>query len=117
MRPTPDHLSDAQYDAQARSALAAVEAAVDRLLQDDIIDIDATRTGGMLELVFPDGRGVIVINTQPPLQELWLAAPSGGFHFKPVGGRWVDSRDGRDFFAVLSICASELAGFVLRFEA
>jgi CyaY protein len=117
MTPTPEHLSDAEYDERARAAMAAVEATVDRLLQSDDIDIDATRTGGLLELAFPDGAGVIVINTQPPLHELWLAAPSGGFHFKPAGGRWVDSRDGRDFFAVLSVCASELAGVPLRFQA
>jgi CyaY protein len=117
MTPTPEHLSDIEYDKRAQAALSAVEAAVDRLLQDDVIDIDASRTGGLLELSFPDRRGVIVINTQPPLHELWLAAPMGGFHFKPVQGRWADSRDGRDFFVVLSICASELAGFDLRFAA
>ena len=50
---------------------------------------------------FPNGSK-IVVNTQPPLQELWLAAQSGGFHFRSVGGRWIDSRDGREFFDVLS---------------
>jgi CyaY protein len=112
----PEHLSDAEYDRRARAALSAVEATVDRLLQDDVIDIDASRTGGLLELAFSN-LGVIVVNTQPPLHELWLAAPSGGFHFKPVAGRWIDGREGREFFAVLSACASELAGRALRFEA
>jgi CyaY protein len=112
----PERISDAQYQDRSRIALAAVEATVDQLLEDDVIDIDANRTGGLLELAFPDGR-VIVINTQPPLHELWLAAPSGGFHFQPVEGRWLDSRDGREFFAVLSESASELAGRPLRFEA
>ena len=112
----PERISDAQYQDRAQTALAAVEATVDRLLQEDVIDIDANRTGGLLELAFPDGR-VIVINTQPPLHELWLAAPSGGFHFKPVEGHWLDGRDGREFFAVLSESASALAGRPLRFEA
>jgi CyaY protein len=116
MTPIPEHLSDAEYGERARATLALVEATVDRWLQDDVIDIDAGRTGGLLELAFPRNAGVIVVNTQPPLHELWLAAPSGGFHFKPVAGRWSDSRDGRDFFVVLSACASELAGFALRFE-
>jgi CyaY protein len=111
----PERISDAEYDGRAQTALAAVEATVDRLLQDDVIDIDASRTGGLLELRFPN-RGVIVINTQPPLHELWLAAPSGGFHFRPVEGRWIDGRDGGEFFAVLSACASSLAGQPLRFE-
>ena len=49
------------------------------------------RTGGLLELAFPDGTK-IVVNTQPPLHELWLAARAGGFHFQHVGGRWLDTR-------------------------
>ena len=109
-----DDLSDAEYERRARAVLSAVEAATDRFLQDDVIDIDASRTGGLLELRFPAG-GTIVINTQPPLHEMWLAAPAGGYHFKAAGGRWIE-RDGGEFFAVLSACASELAGKTLRFE-
>ena len=109
-----DALSSADYEARTRQVLEAIEAAADRLLQDDVIDIDAARTGGLLELAFPSGSK-IVVNTQPPLQELWLAAQSGGFHFRSIGGRWVDSRDGREFFEVLSTCASAQAGRPLRF--
>ena len=110
-----DDLSDAEYDRRARAVLAAVEAASDRFLQDEVIDIDTSRTGGLLELEFPNGSKV-VLNTQPPLHELWLAAPSGGYHFKASAGRWIDGRDGGEFFAVLSACASELGGKALRFE-
>ena len=111
----PDPLSAADYEARTREVLAAIEAAADRFLQDDVIDIDAGRTGGLLELAFPDGSK-IVVNTQPPLQELWLAARSGGFHFRSIGGRWIDGRDGREFFDVLSACASAQAGRPLRFQ-
>jgi CyaY protein len=114
MDPVSPPLPDADYDARSRATLAAVEATVDQLLQDDVIDIDANRTGGLLELAFPGG-GTIVINTQPPLQELWLAAPSGGFHFKAVERGWIDGREGREFYAVLSEVASALAGKALRF--
>ncbi|MEO8079268.1 MAG: iron donor protein CyaY [Caldimonas sp.] len=109
-------LSDAEYDRRARLAFAAVEAAVDRFLDDDVIDIDASRTGGLMELAFPDGSKII-LNTQPPLHELWLAAQSGGFHFRASSGSWVDGRDGREFFEVLSACASEQGGKALRFSA
>ena len=110
-----DPLSAAEYETRTREVLAAIEAAADRFLQEDVIDIDAGRTGGLLELAFPNGSK-IVVNTQPPLQELWLAAQSGGFHFRSVGGRWIDSRDGREFFEALSACASAQAGRPLRFE-
>ena len=115
MASTPEQLSDADYDSRARAALAAVEATVDRLLDEDVIDIDASRTGGLLELRFPDG-GTIVINTQPPLHELWLAAQSGGHHFRAVGGRWIEGREGREFFELLSQCATLQGGRPIRFE-
>ena len=89
-----DDLSDAEYDRRARAVLAAVEAASDRFLQDEVIDIDTSRTGGLLELAFPNGSKV-VLNTQPPLHELWLAAGAGGFHFRTVGERCASTVDPR----------------------
>ena len=108
-------LTDAQFDGLTRATLAAIEVAVDRWLQDDVIDIDSHRTGGLLELDFPDGSK-IVVNTQPPLHELWLAARAGGRHFRHEAGRWIDTRDGTEFFAALSQHASQQAGKDLAFD-
>jgi CyaY protein len=109
-------LSDVEYQRLAQATLSTVEATVDRWLQEDVVDIDPQRTGGLLELSFPGGSK-IVLNTQPPLQELWLASRDGGFHFKLVDGRWHDTKDGREFFEVLSREASAQARLPLRFEA
>ncbi len=107
-------LSDADYQREAAVLLARVEAAADRWLQDDVIDIDTQRTGGMLELSFPNGSKIIV-NTQPPLQEMWLAARGGGFHYRWADGVWRDTRDGSEFIAALSAHASQQAGCSLQF--
>ena len=109
-----EKIDDVEYERRARAVFESVEATVDRLLQEDIIDIDASRTGGLVELAFPNGSR-IVLNTQPPLHELWLAAQRGGFHFRPAAGRWIDGRDGLEFFEVLSACASEQGGRTLVF--
>lgn len=114
LRPSP--MSDSEYHARTSAVLASIEARVDAWLQDDVVDIDAMRSGGLLELGFPNGSK-IVVNTQPPLHELWMAARSGGFHYKYMQGHWADTRDGRDFFDALSACASEQAGQPLRFSA
>jgi CyaY protein len=106
-------LSDADYHAKAHAMLARIEARIDTWLEDDVVDIDTHRTGGLLELTLPGGSK-IVINTQPPLQEIWLAARSGGYHFKWDGAQWVD-REGEEFCARLSRCASEQAGQPLTF--
>ncbi len=110
----PAALTDHEYHRLTAAVLGGIEGTVDAWLQDDIVDIDAHRTGGLLELSFPNGSK-IVLNTQPPLHELWLAARSGGFHFRFVQGRWTDTKDGRDFYATLSECASAQAGRPLQF--
>ncbi len=112
----PDRLTDAQYHRAADALMARIESTIDRWLQEDVIDIDAQRTGGLLELSFVGG-GKIVINTQPPLQEIWMAARTGGYHFRHVGGRWIDSRDGGEFFDALSREASLQGHQALRFAA
>lgn len=104
---TPSGLTDAQYNAAIQAALARIEGVVDKWLEDDVIDIDTARSGGMLTLTLPD-RSQLIVNAQPPLQELWLAARRGGFHFKlGAQGQWLDTRSGEEFFALLSQCASE----------
>jgi CyaY protein len=108
-------LSDADYHAKAHALLARIEAQVDAWLDEDVVDIDSHRTGGLLELSMPGGSK-IVINTQPPLQEIWLAARSGGYHFKWDGAQWVN-REGEEFCARLSRSASEQAGQALSFSA
>lgn len=112
MSATP--LTDAEYQRLTSAVLARIEAAVDRWLQEDVIDVDALRVGGLLELSFPGGSK-IVVNTQPPLHELWLAARAGGYHFLYREGAWRDTRDGVEFFTRLAEQASAQAAMSLSF--
>jgi CyaY protein len=107
-------LTDADYHRLAWQVLARVESTLDAWLQDDVVDIDAQRTGGLLELSLPGGSK-IVINTQPPLHEIWLASRAGGYHFKHADGAWRDTKDGVEFFERLSRETSAQAGKSLRF--
>lgn len=114
--PRPAALTDAQYHRLAAAALAGIEQRIDAWLDADTVDIDTQRSGGLLELTFPD-RSKIIVNTQPPLHELWMAARAGGFHYRWVEGSWRDTRTGEDFFEALSRQASLQAGLALQFEA
>lgn len=117
--PTPSGWPDALYDQAAHTALSRIEARIDQWLEDDVIDIDSARSGGMVTLTLPN-RTQLIVNMQPPLHELWLAARSGGYHFRFGGlsgndGVWQDTRTGEDFFVALSRCASEQSGKPLAF--
>ncbi len=112
--PTASGLTDLEFHQLTARILSGIEAQLDQWLQDDVIDIDARRTGGLLEMKFPGGS-TIVVNTQPPLHELWLAARAGGYHFRHSRGQWTE-RDGHEFFEMLSRRASEQGGTSLRFD-
>ncbi len=101
---------------RAEALLASVEASCDRLNEAAETDIDNQRTGGMITLAFAD-RSQIVINLQKPLQEVWLAARAGGFHYRFNGTCWRDTKGQGEFFADLSRAASEQAGAPLVFSS
>ncbi|MDY0744352.1 iron donor protein CyaY [Paucibacter sp. R3-3] len=114
--PAATPLTDADYHAKTKALLDGLEVLLDRWLDEDVVDIDTHRTGGLLELSLPGGSK-IVINTQPPLQEIWLATRGGGFHFRYCDGRWLDTKTADEFHAVLSEHASLQAGKRLTFIA
>jgi CyaY protein len=107
-------LTDAEFHTRSQAVLDHLESLLDRWLEDDVVDIDGHRSGGLLEMKFPNGS-VVVVNTQPPLHELWVAAQSGGYHFKYRDGAWRDTREGADFFELLSKAASQQSGVTLQF--
>ena len=109
-------MTDPEFLDLAENLLKAVEAACDRINDDGTADIDNQRVGGMVTLVFPN-RSQIVINLQKPLHEVWLAARSGGYHFKFDSKQWLDTKGQGEFFACLSRFASEQAGSPLLFAA
>lgn len=63
----------------------------------------------VLELEFEDGSK-IVVNRHSAAQEIWVAARSGGFHFRPGGVRWLNTRDGTELFGSLSKLVSQQSG-------
>ena len=99
-------MDEADFNALADAELERLE----NLLEQCGVDFDyEVKPGGVLELEFDNGTKIIV-NRHTAAREIWLAAKSGGFHFRPVGGRWLGTRDEADFYAVLSRCMSEQSG-------
>ncbi|RQR28115.1 iron donor protein CyaY [Burkholderia sp. Bp9143] len=108
-------MSDTEYLARAEAVLAAVERTVDAANDGDH-DIDLERNGSVLTLTFENGSKIIV-NLQPPMKELWIAAKAGGFHYRFVDGEWRDTRTGTEFFAALTDYATQQAGLPITFGA
>lgn len=95
-------MTDSEFERLATETLAGIEGAVEACADAAGLDIDLQmKPGGILELGFEDGSKMI-INRQAATREIWVAAVSGGFHFRHEAGRWVDTRDGGELFAALS---------------
>jgi CyaY protein len=108
-------MTDIEYLDRAERVLRAVEASCDRINDESDADIDNQRVGGMITLVFQN-QSQIIINLQKPLQEIWLAARSGGYHYKFDGQQWMDTKGQGEFFSSLTQYASAQAGCVLNFS-
>ena len=99
-------MNETEFNARAEGALAVIV----RALEASGVECDCEFKGeGVLELEFED-RSKIIVNRHGPAREIWVAAKSGGYHFRFDGTRWVNTRDGEDLFAALSRYVSEQSG-------
>lgn len=99
-------MNEAEFAERADAALTRIEAA----LEESGVDADVERKeGGIVELEFADGSRM-VINRHTAAREIWVAARSGGFHFRWDGTAWRDTRDGGELFAALSRLVSAQSG-------
>ncbi len=95
-------MNETEFNQQVDDTLTAIEDAIEAT--GEAIDFDTA--GGILTLEFADGSRIIV-NRQSALQQLWVAAKSGGFHFTRAGDRWLDEKEGVDLTRRLSQLVSE----------
>jgi CyaY protein len=102
-------MNETEFLALTGQVLDAIESQADDWAASLDVDVEAQRSGNVLTLVFEDGPQ-IVINSQAAVQELWVAARSGGFHYRYDGAYWNDTRGGPRLGEALSQIVSEAAG-------
>src|SRR6476469_5964232 len=103
-------MTETEFLDLAEATLNEIEQAFDRLFEQDVVDVECKRSGNVLEIEFLDNGSKIIVNSQAPLQEMWVPARSGGFHYKRVGTEWRNTRDNSELFAALSQLASAQGG-------
>jgi CyaY protein len=92
-------LDEREYHRLADAALNEIETRL------EAAEVDFERVSeSIIEIELERSR--IIINKQAAMQEIWLAAKSGGFHYRYVaedhGGRWLDTRSGEELFGALA---------------
>ena len=107
-------IDDKQFYQLGSNLLQSIEVALEAADDELDLDLDIERQGGnVINIRFQD-KSVIVVNTQPPLHEIWVAAKSGGYHYRWAGTMaqplWLDTKTGRELLSDLSEFASTQAG-------
>jgi CyaY protein len=101
--------SEAEFNQAAGTTLARIE----QVLEDADLDFE-TPADGIIEVEFDDGSKII-INRHGVAREIWVAARSGGFHFKPQDAGWVDTRSGEPLYDKLAALIAAQGGVMVRF--
>ena len=113
-------IDDKQFHEQGSHLLQSIELSLEAADDELDLDLDVERQGGnVINIRFRD-KSVIVINTQPPLHEIWVAAKSGGYHYRWAGTMtqplWLDTKTGRELLNDLSQFATAQAGKAITIE-
>jgi len=94
------------FEQRAAVVLQAISDAIDAT----DLDCDLEWKGdGILEITLANGSRIIV-NRHAAASEIWVAAKSGGYHFRFDGQNWINTRDGAELFSSLSGFLSEQGG-------
>lgn len=108
-------MDEREFNTHADDMLSRIEQALENCAADLDFEIGP---GGVIEVEFDHGGGSkIIINRHSAAREIWVAAKSGGYHFKRDEAdprRWLGTRDGAELLAVLSRCISEQAGVAVK---
>ena len=99
-----------------RQTLNDIEDVVETAITEQDAEVDYESGNDMLTLTFSDGS-VAIISRQSAVEQLWLAARSGGFHFDydRDGADWVCTMNGRNLADMLEDVCREQGGLTLHF--
>ncbi len=103
-------MSETEFLMLAEAVLGRIETGLEQAGEEADVDLELSRNGNVLEIEFVDNGSKIIVNTQAPMQEIWVAARAGGFHYRLTGEDWVNTRDGSELFASLAALASAQGG-------
>lgn len=103
-------MTESEFLSLAEAELNQIEIRLESAAEKVDVDLECSRHGNLLEIEFIETGSKIIINTQAPMKEIWVAARSGGFHYRFTAGKWLDTRDSSELYAALSVLATAQGG-------
>jgi CyaY protein len=94
-------MDESAFITAADATLERIGLALDSALETSDSDLDWNLKDGVLTIECDDASRIIV-NRHVPNREIWVAAKSGGFHFRSRDGHWRDARGQDELAATLA---------------
>lgn len=85
-----------------------IELFLDYFAEEQDIDIDYEINGNVITITFPN-YSKIIVNTQEPLFQVWLATEKQGYHFDYSENDWVCTRTKQSFDQIFSQSVTDQA--------
>ncbi|WP_297572090.1 iron donor protein CyaY [uncultured Deefgea sp.] len=104
-------MTESEFLTVSDAIFRQIEIALDKV----DFDVDTLCTGNVLEIEFEDASKVIV-NRHAANQEIWLAARSGGYHYRLSDGQWRNTRGEGELFNDVAAAISAHAGEAFVFD-
>lgn len=104
-------MNEAQYNQLVDELMFSIEESID----DSGADMDYENSAGLLTITCEGNGSQIILSRQPATGEIWLAAKSGGFHFKLQDQAWRNTVTGELLSTMLSQACLAQAGESIDF--
>lgn len=85
-----------------------IESYLDDYADEHDIDLDYETNGNVITISFPN-NSKIIINTQEPLFQVWLATRKQGYHFDFINNKWICNRSDQTFEDIFTQAVEEQA--------
>jgi len=105
-------MNEAEYNQLVDELMFSIEESIDA----SGADLDYENSAGMLTITCEGNGSQIILSRQPATGEIWLAAKSGGFHFKLQEQTWRNTVTGELLSAMLSEACLAQSGESVDFD-
>jgi len=107
-------MDEQEFIQRADQELTRLQAALEAFSESGGVVFDVeTKPGGVIEIECDNGSKII-INRHTAAREIWIAAKSGGYHFRLQEGGWLATRNGEALWATVARVLSEQTGTEIK---
>ena len=105
-------MNEAQFNQLVDELMFSIEESID----DSGADMDYENSAGMLTITCETNSTQIILSRQAAVGEIWLAAKSGGYHFKLQEGVWCNTVSGEPLIDMVNQACLAQSGETIGFD-